>query len=382
MPETKKSPIIHFIRDSFIPGIFIISNEYAKLGFLFICFSVGFNNPLYLMLFWGIPQMFGSYFEGKFSDTYGKRTLLFLTLISTLLALSSYALYPSVILLGVSLFTFGLLGNTVPISTAHIGDKHDRESLRKAFALALFFRAFPWSTSNFVFKVFQNLQVFVVIGIALHFISIFLLFFFKDRQNSSKSHQSSFKEDLIKKIQPSTFFIWLTGFFIAQYNYQSISYFVEEREDLLSIIRSFTCFGFGVGLGALFHIFFNKTLLNARKWVYFILFFSFWFYIIKFTTYSWLVNSVVFSYFDKAILGLISGIYVPLIYMMFCEKLRHHKGETCGILELIMSMAEVLAPLGIFYYSYMQYNQIFLIVGILFLCSSLFLRKSNAPLTG
>lgn len=68
--------------------------------------------------------------------------------------------------------------------------------------------------------------------------------------------------------------------------------------------------------------------------------------IAKFLSSSWAERASFNDYTEKAILGASSGLYIPLIYALVCDRFKaHQQGLLCGILEATATFAEILSPL-------------------------------------
>ena len=145
-----------------------------------------------------------------------------------------------------------------------------------------------------------------------------------------------------------------------------MAYLVEEKEGFLSTIRSYTCFGVGMSFRAIVQYSAKQT--KIKRQLVRIFFFSAMYFCMKLILFGWLEdtgsflsNSVSLTYFDKTVLAFISGLYIPLIYELFCGKHeKGHRGTMCGIIEFCMALAEMVAPAGAILLTNFKVNNLFL----------------------
>lgn len=326
-----------------ILNLIIALSEIQKLALLYLAYDYGYRSPWALIFWWLMWQSVSTIIFGKLSDIKGRKFSFYITIFASLLAsflIRSQTTFPY------ALFVDGLLVSTLPIAFAAKNDQHPTKSKRLIYAEASLARAFPWFIVPLIYLIEGFPALFWERGILVSsLLSVIALFFFKDKQDIAcmpAYHKSDHNSSIFKLFV----FIFLIAFFFSETSYQTVAYLVEEKEQMLSLTKSYILFGLGMSITSGGHLLIREikgiSLSKICEISFLVLFV---FFIIKFLSFSWDSKQPPLDFTEKTILGIASGIYIPLIYAVVCEKFKiHQQGELCGLLESTMTLAEILSP--------------------------------------
>lgn len=349
--------------------------EIQKLSLLYLAYSYNYRSAWTLIFLWLIWQLASAVLFGKLSDIKGRKLCLYITIFSSLIV---SLLARSQASFSYALFIDGLLVSTLPIAFAAKNDQHPQRSKRLIYAEASFARAFPWFLIPLIYLSCGLPSLFWENAILISSIfSVIVLLFFRDKQDENCSHTQN-KSGHSSSIFKSFVVIFLIAFFFSESSYQTVAYLVEEKESILPLTRSYILFGLGMSITSVAHLFIRdskKFSLSKVCEITFLLVASY--FAIKFVSFSWIYNQISLSFTEKTVLGIASGIYIPVIYAVVCEKFKiHQQGELCGLLESTMTLAEILSPgFGLVLLRYnLLGNEALLIIGCGFFMSYVTIR--------
>ncbi len=361
-----------------IVNALIFLSEVTKLGLLYLANDYGLNSTITLIFCWLIWEFAFAIILGKFSDVKGRKLMLVITvcasvLVSLLGRTKNLFIY--------SLFVDGILASaTLPIAFAAKNDENPTRSKRLTYAEAFQYRSLPWiivPLACLVLKFPENFWKDVALYASL--ISFVLVIFLKDKKDKDLEYITK-KTNLIKpaRVFKTVIFASILAFFIAECSYQSVSYLVEASENIVFLTKSYILFGLGLFLTASLHRFIpNLRNISLSELCSIIFFSTFFYFLIKFLSFSWEDSRTVLNYTEKAVLGASSGVYIPLVYSIVCDKFKtHQQGILCGILEATTTAAEIIAPGLAFVLIKLNFpsNVIFLIIGLGFFLAFCIIR--------
>ncbi|NGX60499.1 MAG: hypothetical protein KR126chlam3_01674 [Chlamydiae bacterium] len=360
-----------------IINLLIAFSEIQKLGLLYLAISYDYNSTLRLILTWLLWQIFSPVIFGKLSDIKGRKFALYIT-ISFSILVSVLAIYQSSF--SYALFCNGLFAATLPIAFAAKNDRHPLRSKRLTYAEASLARALPWLIMPLWYLLTGLPDPFWKRAIlTTSILSAIILIFFNDKQDEFAKHDHTKEKKRSLPIFSAFVFMFLAALFTSECSYQTVAYVVEEKESLIPLTKSYILFGLGMSMATAAHLFFkehNKISLQSICGISFLV--TAFYFLIKFLSFSWEVQTISLNYTEKAILGAVSGVYIPLIYAIVCERFKmHQQGVLCGLLESTMTLAEIISPLLAYFLikSFLNSSVVFLIIGFGFLISYVILRS-------
>jgi MFS family permease len=354
---------MHNLRKFYIPLIliFIISDVIGG-NYIFGSFN---NEPLTLefFLFMGllILQIIASPVQSGLSDFYGRKKSLIISLSASLLALVFVLFQAKSMLFFIPILLLkGLLGNTIPISWAAIGDtigETSGKNYRFTFALSTSAYAVGYLFLIFINKSFTTTHSIMVL-IALLSIVVYLCYkFFIDTKDaecdaSNNSQVSLFKfaakefSLVIHDLKISKFRLLLTAFCLWEISlYTILIYFADFRNYEASLTEVAMMIGYLIGT---FLVRFCKRISDNLmiKYGYKISLISVIPYLIllPFFNDTHLILGICFffhaignAFLSPTILSIVSN-----------EKEPHERGKIYGLLESADNLAFLLASIAIF----------------------------------
>lgn len=326
-----------------ICNFLIFCAELRKLGLLYLAIKYNLHDPIHLIIYWLIWQLLSAILMGKLSDIIGrKRVLSFTVCFSILVSL----LARQETLFNAALLMDGLLVATLPVTFATKNDLHPLRNKRLTYAEASLARAFPWFLFPLIYLwVGMPKQFWEITLLASGLISGVLMLFFKDPEDKNceneKTHPN--KEPLIFC---SFIVVFLFAFFISECSYQTIPYLAEAKEPIAKLMKSYLLFGLGMSLTCALQLIINRIKkINLTKICMLTFLLTFIYFFINFLFFSSWKSENLQDILDKITLGIASGIYIPIIYAIVCQKFRQHQqGFLCGLIDATGTCAEILAP--------------------------------------
>ncbi len=352
-----------------ILSLIIALSEIQKLSLLYFAYTYNSRSSLALILWWLIWQAFSVIVFGKLSDIKGRKVSLFITIVASILVSLLVRFESS---FHFALLVDGLLVSTLPIAYAAKNDQHPTKSKRLVYAEACLARALPWCVIPLAYLATGLPGSFWGSAILISsLLSLVAWMFLKDNQDAY-CHPSQAKTEYSPSIFIPFVGIILLALFFSESAYQVVAYLIEERENILPLTTSYILFGLGMSFTSAGHLLFKeingKNLLKICEFSFLGMFFYF---IYKFFGCSG-VDQCFLNGIEKLLLGLASGVYIPVIYAIVCERFKiHQQGELCGLLESTMTLAEIISPGLVFLLLKFQLaaNDLILIIGFGFFIS-------------
>lgn len=359
-----------------IANLLISLTEVRKLGLLYLAIKYHSNAPMFLIFAWLIWQFGSSVAFGALSDKKGRKPVLYITIFFSVIV-SLLARYQSLFTL--ALILDGLFVATLPIAFAAKNDQHPHKNKRITYAEASLARALPWLIFPWIYLWIGSPKQFWEISLlAASFISIGLIIPFEDAEDRYCQVPHKEKQNAPKVLCFFTL-IFLVAFFIAECSYQTIPYLAEEKEPINELMLSYLLFGLGMSLTCGLQLFVNKVKeINLTFAIQSFFLLTFIYFLLNFFYSTIFDQSNLQNHLGKIILGIASGIYIPLIYAIVCKRFRsHQQGILCGFLDATGTLAEILAPAlaYLIFYFKVSTNHSLIIIGIGFLISSIIIKS-------
>ncbi len=352
-------------------NLLIIFSEVQKLSLLYLAYKYNFKSAGMLILYWLLWQLVSSVILGKLSDIKGRKFVLYFTVFASVVV-SFLAKYETSF--KYALFIDGLLVATLPIAFAAKSDKNPLRSKRLIYAEAFLARAITWLIVPTVFLISKFSDSFWENALLISsLLSVIVLFFFNDVQDDTHKLHVANKGKKSSSIYTAYVFVFLMSLFFSESSYQTISYLVEEKEEIISLTKSYILFGLGMSLTCGLHLLIKEIKGISLSVICASTFFiTFLYFFVKFVSFSWEDQLYALNYTEKTVLGVVSGVYIPLIYAIICEKFKiHQQGTICGLLESTMTLAEIISPFlaYLFFISAFNLNLVFFIDSLGFFVS-------------
>lgn len=314
----------------------ISAKEVSKLYFFLVFASLDKDAEFYAALWVGLMVFFATY-TGYLTDRMAKKTVLLVTLISSLISLvfleSGYYL--------LAVLINGIFCNVTVAARSAYCYLHSKRPIVRVIAESYSVQAFPWVVlciyASFYISYVRSIS-YIVLGLA-----VTLVFGFLSVKKIHQSHALISFRGKLKMICGDRLRIFV-AFFFSEVAYHLMQYYIDSHFEQRVVADSFALLGIGILSGMVMHLIvhFNPSLKNIFT-VYAAMVFLF---ISGYISFAYFPSSALTNFSYYLPFAGISAFGLPLIYGGFTKNVKvEEKGFLLGCLESVLSIGEFLGPI-------------------------------------